>query len=252
MGEELQDLRDQNAELKRRLAEQTAALEALKHEFDAFAYSVSHDLRAPLRHITAFAGMLERAGSATLSEADRSSMQAIKEAADRMNALIDGLLRLSRIGRAEMNCTAVPLSDVVHQAQRDLSPETAGRRIDWHIGALPTVHGDPPLLRHVFTNLLGNAIKFTAERNPAEIEVGAREEPKRWVIYVRDNGVGFDQKLAGRLFGVFQRLHSEREFEGTGVGLAIVRKIVARHGGEIWAEGRVNQGATFFFSLPKH
>ena len=249
MGEELEHLREQNAELERQLAARTAALEAAQRELDAFAYSVSHDLRAPVRHITAFTTLLERTALARLD--DRSTVQAIKEAADRLNQLIDGLLRLSRIGRAEMNCAAVPLSDVVRQAQRDVLPEASGRSIDWRIGALPTVYGDPPLLRHAFISLFGNAIKFTAQRNPAEIEVGAREEPKRWIIYVRDNGVGFDQKLAGRLFGVFQRLHSEREFEGTGIGLATVRKVITRHGGETWAEGRVNEGATFFFSLPR-
>jgi light-regulated signal transduction histidine kinase (bacteriophytochrome) len=251
MAEELEHLRELNAELQRQLAERTAALEGALREFDGFAYSVSHDLRAPLRHITAFAAMLERAGLARLDENERASVQAIKEAADRMNQLINDLLRLSRVGRAEMNRTSVPLAEVVRQAQNDLAPEAFGRKIQWRIQSLPTVQGDPTLLRHLFINLLSNALKFTRDRETAEIEIGAREEPHRWVIYVRDNGVGFDQKLSGRLFGVFQRLHSEREFEGTGIGLALVRKIATRHGGETWAEGLLNEGATFYFSLPK-
>lgn len=251
MGEELERQRELNAALERQLAERTAALEALQREFDAFAYSISHDLRAPLRHITAFASILERGKLSRLEEAERSSVQALKEAAERMNQLIDALLRLSRVGRAEMHCTAVPLKDVVRQAQNDLAHEASGRKVQWRIEALPTVHGDPTLLRHAFVNLLDNALKFTRPRERVEIDVSAREEPDRWIIYVRDNGVGFDSKSVGRLFGVFQRLHTEREFEGTGVGLAIVRKIVARHGGETWAEGRLNDGATFFFSLPR-
>jgi light-regulated signal transduction histidine kinase (bacteriophytochrome) len=251
MAEDIEHLRELNAELERALVERTAALEAAQREFDAFAYSVSHDLRAPLRHITAFAAMLERAGLAKLDPDERGSVQAIKEAADRMNQLINDLLRLSRIGRAEMNSTAVPLNEIVRQAQNDLAPEMLGRKIEWRIQPLPTVHGDSTLLRHVFVHLLDNALKFSRHRETAEIEIGARQEPHRWVIWVRDNGVGFDQKLVERLFNVFQRLHSEREFEGTGIGLAIVRKIVARHGGETWAEGRLNEGAMLSFSLPK-
>ncbi|HKQ39705.1 MAG TPA: ATP-binding protein [Verrucomicrobiae bacterium] len=251
MGDEIERLREQNAELERELAERTAALAAVQHEFDHFAYSVSHDLRAPLRHITAFAAILERMGLATREESERSAVQAIREAANRMNQLIDDLLRLSRAGRAELHRAPVPLHDVVRQAQNDLAPEALGRKINWHVGALPTVDGDPTLLRQVFVALLNNALKFTRTRDAAKIEIGAREEPERWVVYVRDNGVGFDQKFVGRLFGIFQRLHSEREFEGTGSGLAVVRKIIARHGGETWAEGRPNEGATFYFSLSK-
>jgi len=251
MGDELEQLRERNAELERELAESNAALAAVQHEFDHFAYSVSHDLRAPLRHIAAFAAILERIGAATREESERSTVHAIKDAADRMNQLIDDLLRLSRAGRAELHRAPVPLQDIVRQAQTDLSPEALGRKINWRIQPLPTVRADPTLLRQVFAALLGNAIKFTRSRDPAEIEIGAREERGRWVIFVRDNGVGFDQKFVSRLFGIFQRLHSEREFEGTGSGLALVRKIISRHGGETWAEGRLNEGATFYFSLPK-
>jgi len=251
MGDEVEDLRERNAELERELAERSAVLEDVQREFDHFAYSVSHDLRAPLRHITAFAGILERIGGAKLDETDRSSVQAIKEAADRMNLLIDDLLRLSRAGRAELHRTAIPLDDVVRQAQNDLAPEAFGRKVNWRVQPLPKVEADPTLLRQVFACLLGNALKFTRPRETAQIEIGARDEPGRHVIYVRDNGVGFEQKFAGRLFGIFQRLHSEREFEGTGSGLALVRKIISRHGGETWAEGVLDEGATFFFSLPK-
>lgn len=250
--QELQRLRGANEELERRLAEQIAAHEAATREFDSFVYSVSHDLRAPLRHISAFAGMLGRSAVEHLDERDRSSLEAIKEAADRMNHLLDDLLRLSRIARAEMNCTSVPLSDVIRQAQNDLAPDAHGRQIDWRISRMPIVYGDPTLLRHAFVELLANAIKFTRARDGARIEVAAKEEPERWIISVNDNGVGFDQKLAGRLFTAFQRLHSEREFEGTGMGLTIVRRIIARHHGETWAEGRLDEGATFFFTLPRN
>ena len=251
MGDELKRLQEQNAELARELAERADALQAAQREFDHFAYSVSHDLRAPLRHITAFSAMLERMALSKLDETERSTVQAIKDAADRMNQLIDDLLRLSRAGRAELHHAPVPLQEVVRQAQTDLAPEALGRKIEWRIQPLPTVQADPTLLRQAFVALLSNTLKFTRPRDTAEIEIGAREEPQRWVVYVRDNGVGFDQKFAGRLFGIFQRLHSEREFEGTGSGLALVRKIISRHGGETWAEGRLNEGATFFLSLPK-
>ena len=251
MGDEVKRLREAKEELERRLAASRAAFEALSREFEAFAYSVSHDLRAPLRHITAFAEILQRTALPRLDEADRSSVQAIKEAAERMNRLINDLLRLSRVGRAEMHLTEVPLTDVVRQAQNDLSPELLGRKVNWKIEPLPTVHADPTLLRHLFVNLLSNALKFTRHREVAEIEIGTREESGRWIVHVRDNGAGFDQKFVGRLFGVFQRLHSEQEFEGTGMGLAIVRKIIGRHGGEAWAEGRLNQGAALYFTLPK-
>jgi light-regulated signal transduction histidine kinase (bacteriophytochrome) len=251
MGDELTRLREHNAELERKLAERDDALKAVQGEFDHFAYSVSHDLRAPLRHISAFAEMLERIGLSKLDETERSTLQAIKDAADRMNQLIDDLLRLSRAGRAELHRTSVPLQEIVRQAQTDLAPEAVGRKINWLVQPLPTLEADPTLLRQAFVALLSNALKFTRGRDTAEVEIGAREEPQRWVVYVRDNGVGFEQKFAGRLFGIFQRLHTEREFEGTGSGLALVRKIIARHGGETWAEGRLNEGATFFLSLPK-
>ena len=251
MAHELEHLRERNAELERQLGERMAEIAALQREAEHFAYSVSHDLRAPLRHITAFAAILERTGLGKLDENERAAIQSIKEAADRMSQLINDLLRLSRVGRAEMNCTTVPLSDAVRQAQNDLSPEMMERNIVWRIASLPAVEADPTLMRQVFVCLLDNAIKFTRRRDPAVIEVGAHEEPDRWIIFVRDNGAGFDQKFVNRLFGVFQRLHSECEFEGTGIGLAIAQKIISRHGGDIWAEGRLNEGAAFYFSLPK-
>jgi light-regulated signal transduction histidine kinase (bacteriophytochrome) len=218
---------------------------------EAFSYSVSHDLRAPLRHVASFANLLREHVAASLDEAGENYLRRIVEAANGMGRLIDGLLIFSRLGRAEMSREPVNLKQLTEEALQELQPEVEGREIVWSIGELPVVEGNREMLRTVVVNLLSNAIKFTRPSRPAQIEVGchgAREGEA--VCFVRDNGVGFDMRYAGKLFGVFQRLHRARDFEGTGIGLANVQRIILRHLGRVWAEGEVGRGATFYFSLP--
>ena len=243
-------LRMENAELERRVREHTAELAAANQELEAFSYSVSHDLRAPLRHIDGFAGLLAKHLEPSLDETGRRYLTTISGAAKQMGVLIDDLLAFSRIGRAELRRTRVDLAGLVREVLRILEPETAGRDIAWEIGDLPEVQGDPQLLRLVLQNLIGNALKYTRTRREARIEIGARREGTETVCSIRDNGVGFDMRYVERLFGVFQRLHTSVEFEGTGIGLATVRRIVHRHGGRVWAEGEVDRGACFSFALP--
>jgi signal transduction histidine kinase len=231
-------------ELRRR----TAQLEAANRELEAFSYSVSHDLRAPLRHIQGFTDLLLRDG---VTEAHRPQLLRITEASERMGRLIDDLLAFSRLNRQHMENRHVELSLLVELARRQLQHEIDGRQVAWKVGSLPTVRGDPDMLLLVFVNLMSNALKYTRPRAKAEIEidclVGAADEV---VLYVRDNGVGFDMQYADKLFGVFQRLHHTTEFEGEGIGLANVRRIVQRHGGRTWAESTPEAGATFYFALP--
>ena len=243
-------LRMENAELERRVREHTAELAAANQELEAFSYSVSHDLRAPLRHIDGFAGLLAKHLEPSLDETGRRYLSTISGAAKQMGVLIDDLLAFSRIGRAELRRTRVDLAGLVREVLRILEPETAGRDIAWEIGDLPEVQGDPQLLRLVLQNLIGNALKYTRTRLEARIEIGARREGTETVCSIRDNGVGFDMRYVERLFGVFQRLHTSVEFEGMGIGLATVRRIVHRHGGRVWAEGEVDRGACFSFALP--
>jgi two-component system sensor histidine kinase/response regulator len=243
-------LRLENAELELRVREHTAELAAANQELEAFSYSVSHDLRAPLRHIDGFAGLLAKHLEPRLDETGRRYLTTISGAAKQMDALIDELLTFSRIGSAELRRTWVDLAGLVREVRGILEPETAGRDITWEIGDLPEVQGDPRLLRLVLQNLIGNALKYTRTRREARIEIGVRREATEIVLFIRDNGVGFDMRYAERLFGVFQRLHTSAEFEGTGIGLASVRRIVRRHGGRVWAEGEVDRGASFSFALP--
>jgi len=243
-------LRMENAELERRVRERTAELAAANQELEAFSYSVSHDLRAPLRHIDGFAGLLAKHLEPSLDETGRRYLTTISGAAKQMGVLIDDLLAFSRIGRAELRRIRVDLAGLVPEVLGILEPETAGRDIAWEIGDLPEVQGDPRLLWLVLQNLIGNALKYTRTRPEARIEIGARREGTETVCSIRDNGVGFDMRYAERLFGVFQRLHLSAEFEGTGIGLATVRRIVHRHGGRVWAEGEVDRGACFSFALP--
>ncbi|HEX2861138.1 MAG TPA: ATP-binding protein [Lacunisphaera sp.] len=239
-------------DLERRVVERTLQLEMANKELEAFSYSVSHDLRAPLRHIDGFAGLLTKSDGAAISERGRNHLKHITDSAKQMGMLIDDLLVFARMGRAEMRVATVNLSELVEETIRSLQPEIQQRPVVWVKGPLPTVRGDPPMLRQVFVNLLSNAIKYTRPRDPAEIEIGCREDPSGdWVIFVRDNGVGFEMKYADKLFGVFQRLHRAEDFEGTGIGLANVRRIVVRHGGRTWAESQPDAGATFYFTLPK-
>lgn len=226
-----------------------AELAAANKELESFSYSVSHDLRAPLRHIDGFARILKEEHSAELSPDGLRYLERILHGASHMGRLVDDLLNLARIGRKEFTRHKTDLNHVVRQAMTDVPAEASDREIEWHIEPLPEMYCDPGLLRLVFSNLLSNAVKFTRTRKPAVIEVGTRECDGMTSLFVRDNGVGFDLKYADKLFGVFQRLHRQEDFEGTGVGLATVQRIIHRHGGEIRAESQTDQGATFFFTL---
>jgi signal transduction histidine kinase len=240
--------------LEARVLDRTAELEAVNKELEAFSYSVSHDLRAPLRHVAGFAGLLQDHAKATLDEQSQSHLRKITQAARRMGQLIDDLLAFSRIGRGNLVSRTVHLQDLVREAWLEVTSDqaVARRGIEWQVAELPDVDGDPAMLRLVMVNLLSNAVKYTSPRLKARVEVGATRDPHgEVVVFVRDNGVGFDMQYAHKLFGVFQRLHSSDEFEGTGIGLANVRRIVHRHGGRVWAEAEVDRGATFYFSLPK-
>jgi len=237
--------------LNQELAKHSTELEAINQELEAFAYSVSHDLRAPLRHMAGYAELLHKSASSLLDEQGRRYVTMIRESAKRMGNLIDDLLAFSRVGRAEMKKAMVSLDQALKDALNEIRPETDGRNIAWTIGALPEVYGDRSLLRLVMVNLISNAVKFTQTRPRGEIEIGCTEAQDEIVVFIRDNGVGFEMKYANKLFGVFQRLHRAEEFEGTGIGLATVQRVIHRHGGRAWAEGAVDRGATFYFSLPK-
>jgi PAS domain S-box-containing protein len=240
-----------NSDLEKRVAERTAQLEAANKELESFSYSVSHDLRAPLRHIDGFVEILQGNLSSILDEENREHLKTIADAARQMGRLIDDLLGFSRMSRARMNKKTVSLADLVKDAIRQLKHDADGRDIEWITESLPDVVADPSLLRQVLVNLISNALKYTRTRSRARIELGTSVTEDEIIFFIRDNGVGFDMRYADRLFGVFQRLHRASEFEGTGVGLANVRRIIHRHGGRTWAEGVVNSGATFYFSLPK-
>jgi signal transduction histidine kinase len=245
------EIRQLNADLERRVTARTAELEDANKELEAFSYSVSHDLRAPLRHIDGFVELLIRHSAPTLDEKGRGHLARVSAAAKRMGALIDDLLVFSRMGRTEMRKTSVNLTALTKDVVDELKGDAKDRHVEWKLGVIPTVQGDPNMLRLVMTNLLSNALKYSSPTKEARIEVEARPENGELVVSVRDNGVGFDPTYSHKLFGVFQRLHGSNEFEGTGIGLANVRRIVSRHGGRTWAEGAINEGATFYFSLPK-
>jgi PAS domain S-box-containing protein len=239
-----------NADLEQRVMERTAELEEAVQQMEAFSYSVSHDLRAPLRHIRGFAEILQENAGASLDEESRSVLKKVFLAATRMQTLINDLLEFSRVQRAVPTRQKVEMGMLLKGVIEDLSPDLKGRNVEWRIGALPAVEADAGLIRQVWVNLVSNALKFTKGREPATIEVGiCTGNGASPTFFVRDNGAGFDMKFAAKLFGVFQRLHKESDFEGTGIGLANVQKIVQRHGGRIWAEAAPNQGATFFFTL---
>ncbi len=244
------EIRRLNAELEHRVQERTAELQAAYQEMEAFSYSISHDLRAPLIHIAGFVEMLKSDLGPALDEKSSRHLQTICDSTESMGRMIADLLTFSRIGRAEMNKVRFSLNDTVKDVRRDLQQQTQNRQIEWTIPDLPEVVGDPFLLRQAIYNLLGNAVKYTRRRAGARIEITLQTTDTEHIIGIRDNGAGFDMKYAAKLFGVFQRLHSATEFEGTGIGLANVRRIVGRHGGRTWAEGVVDGGATFYFSLP--
>lgn len=240
-----------NEALGQRVMERTAELEAANKELDAFNHTVSHDLRTPLRHIDGFVQLLQARIAAKLDPESRCHLDTIAKSAAQMSKLIDDLLAFSRLGRAEMRKTRVSLVQLVRSVRHDLRSESRGRKVKWVVSPLPELWGDPVLLRQVLVNLLSNSLKYSRTRAEARIELGASETETETVIFVRDNGVGFDMKYADKLFEVFQRLHRAAEFEGTGIGLANVRRIVQRHGGRVWAEGAADRGATFYFALPK-
>ena len=244
-------VRDLNLQLEKRVRERTADLEAANKELEAFTYSVSHDLRAPLRHIAGFSKMLAEECGASLEPEGLHYLQRIQDGTRRMGMLVDDLLNLARIGRHELRLQVTGLHSVVKDVIADLTPDMEGREVEWRIRNLPHVKGDPALLKVVFQNLLSNALKYTRPRAKAMIEVGCEQMAGEQVVYVRDNGVGFNMSYADKLFGVFERLHRSEDFEGSGVGLATAQRIVQKHGGHIWAQAELDKGATFYVSFTR-
>jgi light-regulated signal transduction histidine kinase (bacteriophytochrome) len=244
----IRDLTNQKR-LEAELKEKSAALEAASQELQAFSYSVSHDLRAPLRAMDGFAAMLKKSLGPDVPEATGHALKRVQDNVKKMSKLIDGLLDFSSLTWIALTKNKINPGELAQNVFDELAASAPGRRVDCEISKLPGCTADIALLRRVFANLLSNALKFTRDRDPAEIRVGCHEENGERVYFVRDNGVGFDMEYSDKLFHVFQRLHSPSEYEGTGVGLAIVHRIIQRHGGRVWAEGQVDGGATFYFTL---
>jgi len=246
------EIRRFNTELEKRVVERTALLEAANDELEAFSYSVSHDLRAPLRHVLGFVELLQRGAGSSLSKKNLGHLTTIFQSAKKMGNLIDDLLAFSRVGRAQLQRQELNLGELLGETLADFQEDTRRRNIVWKIHPLPSVRADRALLRMVLVNLISNAVKFTGARAKAKIEIGCVPgSDTGTVVFIHDNGAGFDQEYADKLFGVFQRLHAQDEFEGTGIGLANVQRIIHRHGGQVWAQGVVDGGATFYFSIPK-
>jgi PAS domain S-box-containing protein len=240
-----------NQQLEQRVTERTAQLATANKELEAFSYSVSHDLRAPLRHIDGFLELLQKSLPPGLNGKSQHYMDIIASAAKRMGMLIDDLLSFSRMGRQELTQAQVDLGDLVQNVIHEFEPETRGRHIHWQVAKLPVVTGDRAMLRVALVNLISNALKFTQLRAQADIVIGCQRSDAETILFMRDNGAGFDMRYGSKLFNVFERLHNSGEFEGTGIGLANVRRVISRHGGRTWAEGKVDEGATFYFSLPQ-
>jgi len=237
------------AEANRHLAQLAARLETSNQELESFSYSISHDLRAPLRVIDGFSLALLEDHGKSLPPEGQDLLTRVRQQAQRMAQLIDDLLEFSRLGRKPLDVASVDLAALARTVVQDLGQANTDRKLEVTVGELPSTMGDRALLRQVLTNLIGNAFKFTRQRPDAQVEIGWRDDNGECVYYVKDNGAGFDMRYASKLFGVFQRLHPAADFEGTGVGLALVQRIIHRHGGRIWGEGRVNEGATFSFTL---
>jgi light-regulated signal transduction histidine kinase (bacteriophytochrome) len=241
-------VREHAAELESRVQARTAELEATNKELESFSYSVSHDLRAPLRAVDGYARMLEEDYSPRLDEEGRRLLTVVRDASRRMGRLIDDLLAFSQLGRQAPVRRAFDMTALAREVVGELNGERAARV---ELAALPAASADPALLKQVWSNLVGNALKYSSKSKDPRVEIGARTEAAENVYWVRDNGVGFDPRYAAKLFGVFQRLHRAEEFPGTGVGLAIVQRVVTRHGGRVWAESALGEGACFYFSLPR-
>ncbi len=236
------------------IASQTELI-ASNQELESFSYSVSHDLRAPLRHVHGFVELLKSHLQGTLDDKSQHYIEVISEATDDMGRLIDSLLSYSRMGKTQIDKTKVDLNEVVSETISAFQPELQTRNIEWTIAKLPPVYGDITMISLLFNNLISNALKFTREETTAMIEIGSKPDPEKSnhiIIYVKDNGAGFDMQYTEKLFGVFQRLHSQKEYEGTGIGLANVKRMTQRHGGRVWAEGALGEGAAFYFTLPKY
>lgn len=244
-----EDIHRLNADLERRVIERTTQLESANKELEAFSYSVSHDLRTPLRAVDGFSQAVQEDFGSLLPPAGQHQLQTIRESAQRMGELIDDLLMFSRLSRQSLRKQAVDTEKLVRGVLKDLASSRDEQRIEIRVGELPPCEGDAALLKQVWVNLLSNAFKYTRRRDRAIVEIGCNRQAGENIYFVRDNGTGFDMRYVHKLFGVFQRLHRAEEYEGTGVGLAIVQRVVSRHGGRVWAEAKLNEGAIFQFTL---